>query len=296
MMQQGLSVNLPQARRAQPVSAEPIYVTVPLTYQTQPRRADRQGRSARRHPARAHPAGAADARRQVGLSPGRWRRHAAGVDAGDGQAEGSRRRESRHRFEAARCSPGRHIDDGFRRMVSISFGVHVVLLIAIALMPGGWGGASRRSESTPMFISLGGNARPAYRRDDDDRGPAGAAGGARCRTRSRDRRNGRRRRRPKWSCRRKRPRARSRLPGPRQRRRTTRRDASRRPAPKFVAGSALAETGGQGHGFGLTTGGGGGPGGYLDVGNFCCPEYLETMRMLITRNWQSKQQVVGTAR
>jgi biopolymer transport protein ExbD len=32
MMQQGLSVNLPQARRAQAVSAEPIYVTVPLTY------------------------------------------------------------------------------------------------------------------------------------------------------------------------------------------------------------------------------------------------------------------------
>jgi biopolymer transport protein TolR len=32
MMQQGLSVNLPQARRAQPVTAEPIYVTVPLTY------------------------------------------------------------------------------------------------------------------------------------------------------------------------------------------------------------------------------------------------------------------------
>jgi biopolymer transport protein TolR len=34
MMQQGLSVNLPQARRAQPVSAEPIYVTVPLTYRS----------------------------------------------------------------------------------------------------------------------------------------------------------------------------------------------------------------------------------------------------------------------
>jgi biopolymer transport protein ExbD len=32
MMQQGLNVNLPRARRAQPVSAEPIYVTVPLTY------------------------------------------------------------------------------------------------------------------------------------------------------------------------------------------------------------------------------------------------------------------------
>ncbi|MBI2223116.1 MAG: ExbD/TolR family protein [Acidobacteria bacterium] len=32
MMQQGLSVNLPQARRAQPVTAEPIYITVPLSY------------------------------------------------------------------------------------------------------------------------------------------------------------------------------------------------------------------------------------------------------------------------
>jgi biopolymer transport protein ExbD len=32
MMQQGLSVNLPQARRAQPVTGEPIYVTVPITY------------------------------------------------------------------------------------------------------------------------------------------------------------------------------------------------------------------------------------------------------------------------
>jgi biopolymer transport protein TolR len=34
MMQQGLNVNLPQARRATAVTAEPIYVTVPLTYRT----------------------------------------------------------------------------------------------------------------------------------------------------------------------------------------------------------------------------------------------------------------------
>ena len=32
MMQQGLSVNLPQARRAQPVSAQPVYVTIPATF------------------------------------------------------------------------------------------------------------------------------------------------------------------------------------------------------------------------------------------------------------------------
>ncbi len=32
MMQQGLAVNLPQARRADPVKAQPIYVTIPATF------------------------------------------------------------------------------------------------------------------------------------------------------------------------------------------------------------------------------------------------------------------------
>jgi biopolymer transport protein TolR len=32
MMQQGLQVNLPQARRASPVTAEPVYVTVPADF------------------------------------------------------------------------------------------------------------------------------------------------------------------------------------------------------------------------------------------------------------------------
>ena len=32
MMQQGLEVNLPQARRADPVSAQPVFVTVPADY------------------------------------------------------------------------------------------------------------------------------------------------------------------------------------------------------------------------------------------------------------------------
>jgi biopolymer transport protein TolR len=34
MMQQGFGVRLPQAQRAQPISAEPIYITVPLTFET----------------------------------------------------------------------------------------------------------------------------------------------------------------------------------------------------------------------------------------------------------------------
>jgi TonB family protein len=58
-------------------------------------------------------------------------------------------------------------------------------------------------------------------------------------------------------------------------------------------GSAVAETGGRGQGFGLSQGGGG-TAGYLDVANFCCPEYLSTMVDLIYRNWPSRQQAAGT--
>ncbi len=59
------------------------------------------------------------------------------------------------------------------------------------------------------------------------------------------------------------------------------------------AGSAVAETGGKGQGFGLSAGGGG-VGATLDVANFCCPEYLSTMLDLINRNWSAKQQARGT--
>ena len=58
-------------------------------------------------------------------------------------------------------------------------------------------------------------------------------------------------------------------------------------------GSARAETGAKGQGFGLSTGGGGGTGVQLDVANFCCPEYLEQMVTLIQRNWNQNQGVTG---
>lgn len=58
-------------------------------------------------------------------------------------------------------------------------------------------------------------------------------------------------------------------------------------------GSTRTDTGARGMGFGLSTGGGGGTGSYLDVGNFCCPEYLQTMSELIRRNWNQRQEVAG---
>jgi len=57
-------------------------------------------------------------------------------------------------------------------------------------------------------------------------------------------------------------------------------------------GSTPVDTGAAGTGTGLTMGGGG-AGAYLDVANFCCPEYLSTMVQLIQRNWNSRQEVAG---
>jgi len=57
-------------------------------------------------------------------------------------------------------------------------------------------------------------------------------------------------------------------------------------------GTAVADTGARGQGFGLSSGGGG-TGGFLEVANFCCPEYLATMRRSILSNWDSRQGAAG---
>jgi TonB family protein len=61
---------------------------------------------------------------------------------------------------------------------------------------------------------------------------------------------------------------------------------------ELESGTAAADTSARGQGFGLSSGGFGG-GVKLDVADFCCPEYLATMRDLIYRNWNSKQQADG---
>lgn len=60
-------------------------------------------------------------------------------------------------------------------------------------------------------------------------------------------------------------------------------------------GSALANTGTQGRGFGLSTGGGPGAGATLDVADFCCPDYLVLMTERIKTAWDQKQGVAGQA-
>jgi TonB family protein len=57
-------------------------------------------------------------------------------------------------------------------------------------------------------------------------------------------------------------------------------------------GTAIAKTNATGMGFGLSSGGGG-SGGHLEVANFCCPEYLQTMAASIKTNWNSQQGAPG---
>ncbi len=59
-------------------------------------------------------------------------------------------------------------------------------------------------------------------------------------------------------------------------------------------GSAVGFTGARGQGFGLSTGGSGGMGATLDVGNFCCPDYLVLLQQRITSNWNQQAEVAGT--
>ena len=63
--------------------------------------------------------------------------------------------------------------------------------------------------------------------------------------------------------------------------------------PEPAAGSAVAETGARGQGFGLSSCGGPGVGSTLDVANFCCPDYLVLMTERIKSAWNQNQGVTG---
>jgi protein TonB len=63
--------------------------------------------------------------------------------------------------------------------------------------------------------------------------------------------------------------------------------------PEVREGTAVAETGARGQGFGLSTSGGVGNGARLDVADFCCPEYVEQMVQRIRSNWDQRAEVRG---
>lgn len=171
--------------------------------------------------------------------------------------------------------------------MGVSLAAHAVLLPAIAL----WMVASPPEETAPreiMQISLGGAPGPRSGGMTPMAGRAAAAAPEPARPAPPAPPPARA---PEMTM----PRADRRPPPARETPRSSETAPTNRPAataPEASEGSAVAETGARGVGFGLTTGGGQ-TGGYLDVANFCCPEYLATMIQLIQRNWNSKQQVAG---
>lgn len=182
---------------------------------------------------------------------------------------------------------------GLQRMTLLSVAAHFAAFAAFLLAPGGWLTSERAEDpATVMTISLGGGGEgprsgmtmmggrpvqieaPPPPRPEAMRPPAAAT--------------------PEMT-----------VPSPAAR--TAKPAAPVKQAPdqarggtptkgeKVEAGSAVAVTGARGQGFGLSSGGGPGLGADLDVGNFCCPDYLVTMVTRIRRNWSEQQNVAGLA-
>ncbi len=180
---------------------------------------------------------------------------------------------------------------GLDRMLGWSTVCHVALLATIALVPAGWLGARTAEEpGTVMTISLGGpigprdggmtamSARPVQQLRDSEakkaiepvRPPAAAEPEMIEPTKT--------------------------VPKKQEApiKTTVKEPKSKTPAKgeELRKGTAVADTKSKSTGFGLTSGGGG-TGAELDVGDFCCPEYIVTMQELINRNWSSKQASAG---
>lgn len=178
--------------------------------------------------------------------------------------------------------------DGLNSMVGASALVHLVLVAAVAFVPSAWFAVQREPEVV-MQISLGGPVGP---RD----GGLATLGGRPIQQITETKKAIEPVRPPAAKT----PEMIEPTKAPPKKTPTNPMDAkdprSRTPTKgaEVQKGSSVAETGGKGLGFGLSSGGGS-TGGYLDVANFCCPAYLVTMKDMITRNWDSKQGTTAIA-
>jgi TonB family protein len=179
-----------------------------------------------------------------------------------------------------------HPSAGFDRMVGASFVAHAALAAVVILGPAAWWGQRDKQPETVMQVSLGGpegpptgglttlGARPIQQvtpvapkqpveavRPPADRTPEMID--------------------PTKAPPKKTPDNKVEAKDPRSRTPTK--------GAELQKGSAVAETGSKSTSTGLSFGAGG-AGGTLDVANFCCPEYLATMREFILRNWDFHQQ------
>jgi protein TonB len=182
--------------------------------------------------------------------------------------------------------------DGFKRMVGVSLLAHVALIVAVALSPSSWR-TREADDRNVMTISLGGAPGPraggltsmsgravqqAVPPKPDDPPVRTAPPAART---------------PEMTV----PSqaAPKQAPPPPTRPETTADGRARVPSTgaRVSEGQAKADTGVVSDSIGLSTGGGG-TGGQINLGNFCCPAYVAEMLQIIHRNWRQQQGARGT--
>jgi TonB family protein len=179
--------------------------------------------------------------------------------------------------------------DGLSRMITISLVAHVVCVTALLLVPSDWLTSRPESTERAITISLGGvpgpdtkgmtsiSNRPVQAEAPPDAKPVVTPPAAET---------------PKMVA-----------PAPDVKPKPTRpvdkpveKSATRKPSTgaEVRSGAARVETGGAQVAFGGLAMGGGGTGGVRIEGDFCCPEYIETMKTMIYKNWDQRMGAIGT--
>jgi len=181
---------------------------------------------------------------------------------------------------------------GLQRMVAASIGAHLLFAATLLLAPGGLFGARSDATRTIMTISLGGDFGA-------DSGGMTKIGGRAVQVQTPPEEMTKREpvtppaaKAPEMVLPRKDV-AVKKAAAPRPTVTQAPDDARGRTPSKgaqTAKGSTSAETGVRGQGFGLSTGGQG-FGLTLDVGDFCCPDYLQTMLQRIRSAWVQNQNV-----
>jgi TonB family protein len=180
--------------------------------------------------------------------------------------------------------------DGLNRMVIVSLVAHGVLLTAIVLMPAGWWSSPRAADETAMMISLAGGA------PGPDSGGMTQISAAPVQSVAPDASPAVRPAPAKPEMVAPEPDVKVKPAPAKPVEKPADKSSSRKPTagPEIKSGAARVPTQGVAVPFGgLSSSGGAGFGETRIDGDFCCPDYIQTMNRLIYTNWNQHQGAAG---
>lgn len=180
-------------------------------------------------------------------------------------------------------------DDGISSMLGASAVAHLALVSAFIFLPAWWFGAENKAPETIMQISLGGPEGP-------DKSGLNSLSARAIQKEVLETKKAVEPVRPPAA---KTPEMVAPTKNPPRKTTPNKQEAkdprSNKPTvgKEVQQGTAIANVKGAGFATGLSSGGGG-QGAYLDVADFCCPEYLSIVFSTIKTNWSDKQGAAGT--